>query len=167
MKSAQNAQDLERELVKRAVAWVLADRTCDDRMAAVDRVEREIDLHLRNGQASNRDRELQKKLKYENIGFTLACERESKCNEDLRAIAKKLVEELEHVGDRTELRVLHVLIAGRAACAFSPQTPSQWPPGHQWTSVAELREGITKIEDLSCEACAAKARVFLTEAEGE
>lgn len=151
-----NTQDLQHDFVKKAIAWVLADRICDDHMATVDRVKREVDAHLRAGQpASERDRELLQQLEYEEIGFKLACQRESTCSEEMRAAAKILVEALEKLP-----AALHVLSGGRALCAFSLETPSQWPTGHTWTSIAELREGVTKIEDLSCEACSVTMRLL-------
>lgn len=155
-----NTQDLQHAFVKKAIAWVLADRICDEHMATVDRVQREIDAYLLGRQpASEHDRELLKQLEYEKIGFTLACEREATCGEEMRAAARTLVEALEKLP-----AALHVLSGGRALCAFSLETPSQWPAEHKWTSIAELREGITKIEDLSCASCAASARVLLADA---
>jgi hypothetical protein len=169
-----DTQDLQHDLIKKIIAWVLADRVCDNHMATVDRVKREVDAHLRGGQpASDRDRELLQQLEYEEIGFKLACQREAACDEEMRAAARVLVEELEkQPGDPTlairvlhdptlAIRVLHVLSAGRALCAFSLETPSKWPAGHWWTSIAELREGVAKIENVSCAACAISARVLL------
>jgi hypothetical protein len=154
-----NTQDLQHDLVKKAIAWVLADRICDEHMATVDRIQREIDAHLRDRQAaSEHDRDLLQKLEYEKIGFTLACQSESKCGEEMRAAAQVLVKELEKLPADP---AIHVLSNGYALCAFSLETPSQWPTDHRWISLASLREGINKIEDLSCAACADSARVLL------
>lgn len=155
---------LYRELAKKAIAWVLADRICDDHGAIVNRVEQEIDAHLRGKQPANaHDRELLQKLEYEKIGLTLACQRESKCDEEMRQMARRLVDALELPHSAAPAHILHVLWGGHALCAFSPGTPSSWPAGHRWTSIAELHQSITKIEDLSCAACAAGARVRLAE----
>jgi hypothetical protein len=167
---------LYRELAKKAIAWVLADRICDDHGATVNRIEQEIDVYLRGKQpASEHDRELLQMLEHEKIGLTLACQRETKCDEELRQMARQLVDELElptkqalEVGfclnmiDARAAHVLHVLHTGHPLCAFSLETPSRWPAGHQWTSIAELRAGVTKIEDLSCEACACSFRALET-----
>jgi hypothetical protein len=167
---------LYRELAKKAIAWVLADRICDDHGATVNRIEQEIDVYLRGKQpASEYDRELLQMLEHEKIGLTLACQRETKCDEEMRQMARQLVDELElptkqtlEVGvclnmiDARAAHVLHVLSGDHALCAFSLETPSRWPAGHKWTSIAELREGITKIEDLSCEACACSFRALET-----
>jgi hypothetical protein len=176
MKETDRTMILYRELAKKAIAWVLADRICDDHSATVNRIEQEIDVYLHGKQpASEYDRELLQMLEHEKIGLTLACQRETKCDEELRQMARQLVDELElptkqalEVGgclnmiDARAAHVLHVLHAGRPLCEFSLKTPSRWPAGHQWTSVAELREGVTTIEDLSCEACKARARTLLT-----
>ena len=173
---------LYRELAKKAIAWVLADRICDDHGATVNRIEQEIDVYLRGKQpASEHDRELLQMLEYEKIGLTLACQRETACEEEMRQMARQMVDELE-LPTKQELEVgvclnmmaarersaepahvVHVLSGGHALCAFSLETPSSWPAGHQWTSIAELREGVTKIEDLSCEACARLASTPFSE----
>lgn len=154
-----NTQDLQRELLKRAMEWALADRICDDHMTTVDRIKREVDAHSRDGQPTS---ELRKQLEYEQIGFKLACQRESQCDDELHAFARRLAEELEKVPSVAEHdRVLHVLSVGRALCAFSSEVPSQWPAGHQWTSVGELHEGVTKIEQISCASCAEHVRPML------
>lgn len=88
--------DLKHELAERAVAWVLADRTCDDRMAALTRVEKEADAYLRGHKDPDACTEkLLEKLKYEQKAFQIADQRAQKCDEEFRQAARKLVEQLE------------------------------------------------------------------------
>ncbi len=103
------ATDLERELVRKAVAWVLADRTSDDHEAVLSRVEKEVDEHLRSlacvendEHRSVSDRELiaviSAKLETAKASFHLADQRAVKCDEEFRQVARKLVEALERRG---------------------------------------------------------------------
>ena len=92
----EQTKDLQHELAQRAVAWVIADRICDDRAAALLRIENEVDAHLQEGRPSNEhDRELIGKLANEGISFRLADQRAQKCDEEFRQAAQKLVDALE------------------------------------------------------------------------
>jgi len=88
--------DLQHELALRAIAWAQADRACDDRAAALTRIEDEIDAHLREGQApSDIERALLNKLEREKINFQLADQRAQKCDDDFRQVARKLADAME------------------------------------------------------------------------
>lgn len=91
--------DLQRELAKRAIAWVLADRAADDCSAALSRIEDaadEIKQRVGKGQdPTAEDHALLGKLEYEKIGFQIADQRAQACDEEFRQAAKKLVEDLE------------------------------------------------------------------------
>lgn len=92
---------LHHELAQRAIAWVEADRICDDRAAALTRVEDEVDARLRARCAQDMrnahvlDGELIAKLKREEVDFRLADQRAQKCDEKFREAARKLVDALE------------------------------------------------------------------------
>jgi hypothetical protein len=90
--------DLQRELAKTAIAWVLADRAADDCSAALSRVADEVDQRVRKDQdPTPEDRALLGKLEYEKIGFQIADQRAQTRDEEFRQAARKLVEDLEHV----------------------------------------------------------------------
>lgn len=80
--------NLQHELAQKAIAWVLADRTCEDHSAAIVRLKDEAAL-LRE------KTELLAKLERENIDFHLADQRAQKCDDEFRQAARKLVAALE------------------------------------------------------------------------
>jgi len=87
---------LQHVLSQKAIAWVLADRICDDHSAKLACLEKEVDAHLRQGQEPNESaRELLSKLEYAKIGFQLASRRAEKCDDEFRQAARMLVKELE------------------------------------------------------------------------
>lgn len=88
--------DLQRELVRKAAAWVLADRIAEDHSASYDRVTKEVEARMRKKTEPNDgDCVLLAKLEHEKIGFHLADQRAQKCDDELRQTARKLVAELE------------------------------------------------------------------------
>jgi hypothetical protein len=94
--AVDHVTDLKHDLTQKAIAWVLADRICDDHSAVLTRLEDAADAHLHKGQAPHEpDRELLGKLEYEKIGFQLADQRARKCDEEFRQAAQKLVAALE------------------------------------------------------------------------
>ncbi len=93
--AVDRAADLQHELTRKAIAWVLADRVADDHSAALARVEDEVE-HLPKGrELDEHDRGLLKKLEHEEIGFHLASQRAEKCDDEFRQAARRLVAELE------------------------------------------------------------------------
>ena len=96
--------DLQHELAQKAIAWVLADRICDDHAATLTRIEDEVDAHLRRKypweeqEPSENEsiRALLAKLEYAKMSFQLADQRAQKRDEEFREAAKKLVDALEH-----------------------------------------------------------------------
>lgn len=87
---------LQDVLSQKAIAWALADRICDDHSATLARLEKEIDVRLRQDQEPNEEeRALLSKLEYAKIGFQLACRRVEKCDDELRQAARMLVDALE------------------------------------------------------------------------
>lgn len=103
---AREATDLDRtlnlqhELAQKAIAWVLADRICDDHAATLTRIEDEVDAHLHRKypweeQEPSDNRALLGKLEYAKISFQLADQRAQKRDQEFREAAKKLVDALE------------------------------------------------------------------------
>jgi hypothetical protein len=93
--------DLQHELSRRAIAWVIADRSCDDQSALCTRLEDEVDeTHLteklRTGGAPTLvERELLVKLESAKIAFQVSCHRVEKCEEEFKQAARRLVASLE------------------------------------------------------------------------
>lgn len=87
--------DLQRELTKKAIAWVLAERACEDR-AASERLAQEATATLRGKeQLDEHDRERLAALERLRIDFKLACRRVELCDEELHQLARRIVDELE------------------------------------------------------------------------
>lgn len=91
-KTVDRNAGLQHELAKRAIAWVLADRTCEDRSAALARTQDDADARLAAGAQLQ---ELLAKLEGEKIDFHLASQHAEKCDDEFRQTARKLVEALE------------------------------------------------------------------------
>lgn len=86
---------LKDELDKRAIAWVLADRICEDHSAAITRIEDEIDDRLAAGDAPPDLGQLLAKLESAKISFRLADQQAQRCNDEFRQAARVLVAALE------------------------------------------------------------------------
>ena len=103
--AVERTLDLEHELALKAVAWVLADRSCEDHSVTLARLEEEVDEQLQKGQAPpDLDSELLRKLEHAKIDFRLADQRAQKCDDEFRQAARKLVDALEK-GSPTVLTV--------------------------------------------------------------
>ena len=92
---------LQHALSQKAIAWVLADRTCADRSATLARTEDEASLlrgKLANFPPSALDqaeRDLLAKLERDQIEFRIANQRAEKCDDEFRQAARRLVTGLE------------------------------------------------------------------------
>lgn len=88
-------QALQSTLAEKAVAWVLADRRCEDRSAALAAVQDGVGhLHgKKNLDASERD--LLGTLEQEKISFQIACRDVERCDEEFKQVARRLVEVVE------------------------------------------------------------------------
>lgn len=87
--------DLQHDLTLKAIAWVLADRACED-SAASERLAQEATAHLRGkSQLDVHDQERMAALERLKIDFQIACRRVEKCDDEFRQTARRLVAELE------------------------------------------------------------------------
>lgn len=86
--------NIQHELAQKAIAWVIADRLCEDRAATLARVQDET-ARLRGKELTAEDRELLGKLESEKIDFRIACSWVEKCDNEFRQTARKLVASLE------------------------------------------------------------------------
>lgn len=82
-------ESLKHELTQKAIAWVLADRICEDRSAALTRVE---DAENSIRQLKGHHRDLRTRLERD---FKIADQRAQKCDDEFRQAARKLVATLE------------------------------------------------------------------------
>jgi hypothetical protein len=83
---------LQHDLALRAIAWTLADRTCDDLSAALTRAKDEADAHTEPDEPG---RILLARLEGARVNFQLACRRVEERDEEFRQAARKLVDTLE------------------------------------------------------------------------
>lgn len=98
--AVDRTMDLQHELTQKAIAWVLADRICEDHSVTLVRLEEEVGARLPKGQApTEHARELLGKLEHEKIGFRLADQRAQKCDDEFRQAARKLVAALSAIAD--------------------------------------------------------------------
>lgn len=86
---------LQHELSQRAIAWVIAERTCEDRTAAYVSVQDEAASLRGKESLDERERDLLARLERAKIDFHLADQRAQKCDDELRQAARKLVAVLE------------------------------------------------------------------------
>lgn len=91
--------DLQHELTRRAIAWVLADRTCEDAIAVVTRLKTEAADHVRKHfEPDERTQELLAKLEKADLEFQ-HLDRESVArDEEFRQTARQIVAILESAG---------------------------------------------------------------------
>lgn len=85
---------LQHELAQKAIAWVIADRVCDDQSASLTRTENVI-ADLREKQALGPHEAALAKLEHEKVEFQHACRHVEQCDEALRQTARALVAVLE------------------------------------------------------------------------
>lgn len=93
--AVDRTQSLQHELTLKAIAWVLADRVCEDR-AANERLAQEAAAPL-HGKAQLDDHDLERLAVLERlkIDFRMACWQVERCDDEFRQVARKLVEWLE------------------------------------------------------------------------
>jgi hypothetical protein len=129
---------LQHELGKKAIAWVMADRTCEDHSAALARVEDEIDDRLAAGDAPPDLGHELAKLESAKISFRLADQRAQRCNDEFRQAARVLVAALEDAPGAAGVMLFtrtcgctvvagaacpHFIAAGAGSNGSDPQAP--------------------------------------------
>lgn len=88
--------NLQVELAKKAIAWVVADRTCEEHSATLTRTEDKIDDCLAAGDApTDLKSELLAQLERERIDFQLSSRRAEVADDEFRQAARRLVTGLE------------------------------------------------------------------------
>jgi hypothetical protein len=94
--AVDRSADLQRELASKAIAWVLADRTCEEHSAALARIEDEVDTQIADGNApADIGGELLDRLERAKIDFHLADQRAQRYDDEFRQAARRIVATLE------------------------------------------------------------------------
>jgi hypothetical protein len=93
--AVDRAADLQRELASKAIAWVLADRACEEHSAALTRIEDEVDAQIAAGNAPADLGSLLDEHERAKIDFRLADQRAQRHDDEFRQIARRLVATLE------------------------------------------------------------------------
>jgi len=85
---------LQHELTKKALAWVLADRSCEEHSASLARVEDEGRQAILAGYVIDRESVLAR-LERAKVYFHLADQLAQRCDDEFRQAARQLVDALE------------------------------------------------------------------------
>ena len=86
---------LQHQLTLKAIAWVLADRICEDRSAALTRIEDETAVLRGRTNLAEAEAALLATLERAQIEFRSADRQAQKCDDEFRQAARKIVEALE------------------------------------------------------------------------
>jgi hypothetical protein len=87
---------LQSELTKKAIAWVLAARTGEECLTALDHIKDEIGKCLANGDApADLKSELLTRHEHAKEAFHLADQHEQRCDDEFKQVARLIVAELE------------------------------------------------------------------------
>lgn len=119
------AADLQRELASKAIAWVLADRACEEHSAVLTRIENEIDALTAEGNAPADLVGLLASHERAKTAFRLADQRAQKHNDEFQQAARRLVATLEDDADkglRQKLLMLGEIAAAKFKLKDNPQT---------------------------------------------
>lgn len=86
---------LQHQLTLKAIAWVLADRICEDKSAALARIEDDTAILRGKTELAETEAALLAKLERKQIDFRIADRHVQKCDDEFRQSARLLVEALE------------------------------------------------------------------------
>lgn len=86
---------LQHDLTQKAIAWVLADRACEELAAIYIRTQEQAESLRGKTDLDAEGRELLAQLEREKIDFHLADNRAQRCDDEFRQAARKLVAALE------------------------------------------------------------------------
>jgi hypothetical protein len=93
--AVDRTMNLQHALAQKAIAWVLADRACED-SAASEQLAQEATTSLHGKpELDEHDRDRLAALERVKIDFSLACRRVERCDDEFRQAAHRLVAALE------------------------------------------------------------------------
>jgi len=87
--------DLQHRLIQKEIAWVLADRACEERSAALARIEDECGSLRGKTSLDANECDLLGKLEQEKIAFQSACRNVERCDDERKQLARRIVSMLE------------------------------------------------------------------------
>ena len=93
--AVDRTMNLQRTLAQKAIDWVLADRACEERSAALTRIEDECGPLRGKTTLDATDRDLLGTLEQEKISFQIACRNAERCEDEWKQLARRLVDTLE------------------------------------------------------------------------
>lgn len=94
--AVDRTMNLQHELTQKAIAWVIADRVCENRSATLARIEDETAPLRRKPELDANDRDLLGRLEQEKITFRSACMNAERCDLEFKQLARKIVDTLEN-----------------------------------------------------------------------
>ena len=93
--TVDRTMNLQHELAQKGIAWVLADRSCEDHSAALARVEDETERLRGKTDLDAADRTLLGTLEQKKMSFQIACRSVERCKDEWEQVARSLVAALE------------------------------------------------------------------------
>jgi hypothetical protein len=88
-------EDLKHELARKAIAWVLADRICEDHLAKVTHTKAKVDALMKSTRPQQSPHQLLGQLERENIDFQLSSRRAEAADDEFRQLARRLTDAIE------------------------------------------------------------------------
>lgn len=86
---------IQHEIALKAIAWVLADRLCEDQSAKLARTEDDADVLRGKSELNEAERAILARLEREQIDFRLSSQKAERCEDEWKQTARRLVEALE------------------------------------------------------------------------
>ncbi len=93
--AVDRTMNLQHELTLKAIAWTIADRACEERSAALARIEDDCDVLRGKTDLTTAERDLLGKLEQEKISFQIACRNIERCDDEWKQLARRIVAALE------------------------------------------------------------------------
>ena len=93
--AVDRTMDLQHRLIHKEIAWVIADRACEERSAALARIEDECGSLRGKTSLDANECDLLGKLEQEKIAFQIACRHVERCDDERKQLARRLVDILE------------------------------------------------------------------------
>ena len=93
--AVDRTMDLQHKLTQKAIAWVISDRACEERSAALARIEDSCAALRGKADLDAVDRALLGTLEQEKISFQIACRNVERSEDEWKQLARRLVDTLE------------------------------------------------------------------------
>ena len=93
--AVDRTMNLQHEMTQKAIAWVLAERTCEDRSVMLVRIEDDCGPLRGKTNLDGAERDLLGKLEQAKIAFHIACRNVERCDLEFKQLARRIVDALE------------------------------------------------------------------------